>query len=70
MYIEPSSEKKYLKKVKVFKILAGIESEQNVALEQLLNSTEVEITKIETEFDRDGNYVVAVWYDEVLEGVK
>jgi len=55
---------KPVRRIRVFKISAD-DPESSLELEQLLNSPNVHITKIEAQFDKINNYLVAVWYDEL-----
>jgi hypothetical protein len=64
MFSAKETKNEYRRKVRTFKLLAGYVTEQNEELEKLLNDSTIDVIKTETSFDKEGNYVVAVWFDE------
>lgn len=62
-------QQKFSKHVKLFKV-TSFGDDDRTALENLLNSSDISISRIETQFDRFGNYLVAVWYSSPDGGVE
>ncbi len=66
-YIDPETsgnltDELRVKKVRVFRLSPEDDDIEAEELEKLINSSKVQVTKIETQFDKIGNYLVAVWY--------